>query len=341
MIRSLLFITCISLLFFSCKKENDFTPFVRKTIQIDWMSGLIENYPEKDILFSEICLPGSHDAGMYILRKCSFGANPCNTQTQHLDMYDQLSAGYRIFDLRPALVGGEIYAQHATECGGLGCQGDFMENIFEMTNEFLENYNEVVIFQLGHFCGISGNDTIFLKMLEETLGDKIYRETEYLENMYDWSLQKVLGEKPQSGKVILIFENGMSNTVTNRSNGYFSSSIKNFVGGWSNKNIYSELKEDQLRRYTNYQPISPMLFQFSYQMTQDEKMAIACALGDQSGSIKSFSVQTNSDFPLVIDSLIQSGEINSNKLPNVFWTDYGEEWMIDIAQKISILGIEK
>jgi hypothetical protein len=52
------------------------------------------------------------------------------------------------------------------------------------------------------------------------------------------------------------------------------------------------------------------------------------------------SKQTNTDFPLIIDSLINIGQIQSNKIPNVFWLDYGDKWMIQIAQKISKIGIE-
>lgn len=341
MFRNILIATCLLLSVISCKKENNLAPFARKVYKKDWMTDLMSKYPDKEIHFSDLCLPGSHDAGMYILRKCTFGANSCNTQTQELDMFHQLGAGYRIFDVRPALVGGEIYAQHATDCGGLGCQGDFLKNIFQMTNEFLTEYNEVVILTFGHFCNISPNDTMFINLVNESLGDKIYRETDFSPNLYDWSLQKVLGKNPKNGKVILVFEEGFSNITENRAKGYFSNNIMIFTGGWSNKFIYSELKEDQLKRYSEYTPSSPQLFQFSYQMTPNEKMAISCALADQSGSVKTLSKQTNTDFPLIIDSLINNGGISANKIPNVFWLDYGDEWMIEIAQKISKIGIEK
>ncbi len=341
MLRYIVILVCFSLAMNSCKKEKDSSAFKIQKIQKDWMFGLMELYSEKEIFFSELCLPGSHDAGMYNLRKCTFGANSCNTQTQQLDMYQQLEAGFRIFDVRPAFVRGEIFTQHATECGGLGCEGDYLRDILKMTNDFLEENKEVVILSLNHFCNISPNDTLLLNLIEETLGDKIYKETDFLENLYDWSLQKVLGKKPQKGKVILVFEGGFSNNTENRSNGYFTNSILNFVGGWSNKNIYSQLKEDQLRRYSEFSPRSPKLFQFSYQMTPDQVMAIACAVGNQIGSIKNLSKQTNKDFPIVIDSLIQVGEIRADKIPNVFWLDYGDEWMIELAHKISVIGIEK
>lgn len=341
MLRRYTFAVFIFVLLISCNKEKESRLFQTQKVRIDWMSALMEQYSEKEILFSELCLPGSHDAGMYNLRKCTFGANSCNTQTQQLDMFQQLEAGFRIFDVRPAFVRGEIFTQHATECGGLGCEGDYLREMLKMTNDFLEENKEVVILSLNHFCNISSNDTLLLNLIEETLGDKIYKETDFSENLYDWSLQKVLGKNPQKGKVILVFEGGFSNTTENRSNGYFSNNIMNFVGRWSNKKIYKELKEDQLKRYADFNPRSPNLFQFSYQMTPDEGIAIACAVGNQIGSIKNLSKQTNKDFPVVIDSLIQTGEIRADKIPNVFWLDYGDEWMIEIAHKISVIGIEK
>lgn len=332
--------TVLTLFILSCKKEKTFERFIQQKIDIAWMSSLMKQFPDREIKFSELCLPGSHDAGVYILRRCSFGANSCNTQTQHLDMYKQLEAGYRIFDVRPMLLGGEYYAHHTTECGGMGCQGDFMKNIFQFTNDFLENHTEVVVLAFDHFCNMRPEDADFLKMLNDILGDKIYKETDRVDFLYDWSLNKVLGKEPQKGKVILLFD-GVSNTDENRQKGYFSDRILSSIGGWSNKNVYSLLKEDQLSKFTNYEPRHPNMFQFSWQMTQEAAQAVACAVGNQSGSILSMSKQSNPDFQIVIDSLVQSGAIHSGKIPNVFWLDYGEEWMIGIAKTISEIGLSK
>lgn len=335
--HALLFVL-LTFFILSCKKEKSFERFVPAKVDIAWMSSLMKQYSDRDIRFSDLCLPGSHDAGLYILRKCSFGANSCNTQTQNLDMYKQLEAGYRIFDMRPMLLGGEYYAHHTTECGGLGCQGDFMKNIFQFTNDFLEKHTEIVILSFVHFCNLKPDDPDFLKMIDDILGDKIYRETERTDYFYDWSLKKILGENPQKGKVILLFD-GVPNTDENRQKGYFSERILSAVGGWSNKNVYSLLKEDQLSKYNNYEPRYPNLFQFSWQMTQETAQAIACAVGDQSRSILAMSKESNPDFQIVVDSMIQSGAIHAGKYPNIFWLDFGEEWMIDVAKKVSEIGL--
>ncbi|MCO5247838.1 MAG: hypothetical protein M9887_02655 [Chitinophagales bacterium] len=346
----------ILLVTFSCKKEKtDIQDPIENptdpeeptdTTSIDdglpryaWMSRLLKENPNIDIKFSDICLPGAHDAGMYVLRSCKLG-NACNTQTQELNMKQQLEAGYRIFDLRPTLAGQKYFAYHYNECGGVGCRGDLMENIFNYTNEFLEKNNEVVIFLFDHFCQTSPDDIGFLNLLNSTLGDKIYKESAYEEYFYDWSLRKILGDHPKTGKVILIFKEGYPNTPDRRKNGYFSEEIMQSVGGWSNKNIYQELKQDQLRQYNQYQPAHPKTFLFSYQQTLDDTQSIACALNVKP-SIKDLALETNPDFQVVIDSMIQVGAINAQKHPNIFWLDFGESWMIDVATKISEIGIGK
>ena len=69
----------------------------------DWMGTLINAYTEKNIALNDITITRSHDAGTYVLDSCTFGANSCNTQTQHLNMTDQLEIGLRVFDIRPVL----------------------------------------------------------------------------------------------------------------------------------------------------------------------------------------------------------------------------------------------
>ena len=352
----IIFIALLTLFTFSCKKEKVVVTDKDQTENPDddnpkdttitdglpdyaWMSRLLQEFPDEDIKLSDICLPGSHDAGMYILRSCKLG-NACNTQTQELNMKRQLEAGYRIFDLRPVFAGQKVFAYHYNECGGVGCRGDLMENIFNYTNEFLDKNKEVVILLFDHFCQIGPDDDTFLNLLNSTLGDKIYKETDYEEYYYDWTLRKILGDNPKTGKVILMYQGNYPNTVERRQNGHFSDNILVSEGGWSNKNIYAELKKDQLRQYNQYQPAHPKTFLFSYQQTLNDTQSIACAINAKP-SIKDLAMETNPDFQIVVDSMITTGAINTQKHPNIFWVDFGEKWMIDVAMKISKIGMGK
>ncbi len=52
----------------------------------DWMQDMLSSRTGQSITLKDICIPRSHDAGMYILRNCTVGANACNTQTQHKEL---------------------------------------------------------------------------------------------------------------------------------------------------------------------------------------------------------------------------------------------------------------
>src|SRR6185295_19822227 len=101
--------SAIAFIFLSCSKEHQDETIITS----DWMNQLITGNPNKDITLTDITVPAAHDAGTYVQTICSV-ANSCNTQTQHLDISDQLKAGIRIFDIRPVLYNGEYYTQHFT-----------------------------------------------------------------------------------------------------------------------------------------------------------------------------------------------------------------------------------
>lgn len=341
MFRNALLLVLASFFALSCKKEQVFSRIKISEDSHSWMYDLMVKYPQKDITLSNFALPGSHDAGVYVLNKCSFGANSCNTQTQTLNFTKQLEAGYRIFDVRLTTQNGKYVTHHTSECGGLGCQGESYQKLLDMTNNFLNENREVVILLFSHFCSMSPTDAAFIEYTESILGDKIYKETERVEKLGDWNLKTILGENPTTGKVILVFDGGVSNTDENRQNGLFSVDAMRTYGGWSNKFNYSELKADQLNKFNAYDPNSGLLFEFSWQMTQDAALAVSCALGDNKKSILNMSKESNPDFQIVIDSMIQSGAIHTQKHPNIFWLDHGDKWMKDIAIRISEIGFQK
>ena len=85
----------------------------------DWMTELLRSHPAQDIALTDICLPASHDAGMYLTQYCTAFGNSGNTQTQYLPMQQQLEAGLRLFDVRPAYYRDDFYTWHETKCWSL------------------------------------------------------------------------------------------------------------------------------------------------------------------------------------------------------------------------------
>jgi len=116
-----------------------------------WMSNNMALLGSKKL--SGICMPGAHDAGMYISQVGTFGATPENTITQVNDIYGMLCLGVRYFDIRPIIGGGEFYTGHYSKVSGLGHQGargDSIASIVEQINRFSAEANELIILDLSH-----------------------------------------------------------------------------------------------------------------------------------------------------------------------------------------------
>ncbi|KAI9375354.1 pectate lyase superfamily protein-domain-containing protein [Aspergillus egyptiacus] len=77
-----------------------------------WMGSIMDVIGPRKL--KHVCMPGSHDAGMYKLDGKTTGANEENTITQYLNFYNQLRRGSRYFDVRPVVANadGDYYCGH-------------------------------------------------------------------------------------------------------------------------------------------------------------------------------------------------------------------------------------
>lgn len=307
----------------------------------DWMHDIIVAHPYASL--SDICIPGSHDAAMYITQYCTAFANHGNTQTQYLTMKNQLEAGLRIYDVRPVLYKGEFLTEHCTRCDGLGCKGDALRNILRDTRTFLDQHRELVILQITHYCHTSPTDTALLNLLREELGDRIYRNTTDatgLKNFINIPLEKIIGDDGH-GKVLLILENG-PNTPEAQAEGWFHQSLIPMAGGWSNDNQYPELQQHQLNSFAAYKKNGEALFQFCWQITQHNAQAVRGAFDPNSPtSIRKGAAHANAQLPALVDSLINAGTIHPGKIPNIIWDDLGDTLVTRQCIKLSTIGVMK
>jgi len=108
------------------------------TATVDWMQQGLGTLGNRTL--RQICMPGSHDAGMSVFRPGTVGAHFANTQTQYLDFYGQLVAGSRYFDLRPVISNGQWVAGHYSKLGDgdngvwVGGNGQSIEDIVSQVN---------------------------------------------------------------------------------------------------------------------------------------------------------------------------------------------------------------
>lgn len=322
-----------------CKKETSSNARTGSS-NSNWMSNLIKENPGKTIRLIDISVPGSHDADMYVLQDCAL-ANACNTQTQYLNMKDQLEAGLRMFDIRPIWYKGKYYTQHATDCNGLGCKGDIMDNILTQTKDFLDTHPELVFLEMSHFCGLAPDDASFLAFVRSKLGDRIYKETTSSTIPFcKRPLTDFIPTSEKTGKVVLIFE-GIADSHANRAAGMFTGAILPTYGGWTDDDNFPEMRKNQLNNFNSYVNDSTKLFQFSWQITQNSTQAITCTLSPNTAtSIKTAAQYANEQLPLIADSLIASNEIRKGKIPNVIFVDFADNFVTNLCLKLSRLNLK-
>lgn len=121
---------------------------------ITWMQRSLDIIGDRKL--KHICMPGSHDAGMSEIDGKTPLANADNSQTQVLDIYHQLVAGSRWFDVRPCLGnGGKHMLCHYSDIGAYqGANGQEVQEAIDNVNAFMRDHpGELVILDVNNESG--------------------------------------------------------------------------------------------------------------------------------------------------------------------------------------------
>ncbi|KAF2687063.1 PLC-like phosphodiesterase [Lentithecium fluviatile CBS 122367] len=221
---------------------------------VDWMQQSLGSIGNRTL--KQICMPGSHDAGISNFKPGTVGANFANSQTQYLNFYDQLVAGSRYFDLRPVISAGKWVAGHYSELEGigwLGGNGQSVEEIVKQVNDFTAKYKELVIINLSHTLD-TDND---YKDLTQDQWNKLFNTLKGLNNRYtvtnpgktDFS-GKVLNEFIADRAAVFVLAQlpgGIS--LGNYANqGFFNQDNFPLYDSYSNSNDAGKMQADQLSK---------------------------------------------------------------------------------------------
>ncbi|KAJ6440715.1 phospholipase C-like protein [Purpureocillium lavendulum] len=130
----------------------------------NWMKSIYDVI--KDRAIQHIVMPGTHDSGMSTIsgKLISLGI-PSNTQTQGINIYNQLWAGARWFDLRVGTVHENgntgdygFWVLHVNDERAeiaIGNTGESLDDVINEINKFTaENPGEVVFFRIRYLIGI-------------------------------------------------------------------------------------------------------------------------------------------------------------------------------------------
>jgi hypothetical protein len=232
----------------------------------DWMQQSMGSLANRTL--KHICMPGSHDAGMSMLKPGTIGAHFANTQTQYLDFYQQLMAGSRFFDLRPVISGGEWVSGHYSalkldvEDIWLGGNGQPIADIVRQVNDFTSQYKELVIINLSHTLDTDNE----YKDLTQDQWNKLFDILKSINNRFtvtspgntDFS-NNVLGDfiiDRASVFIIAQLPNGI--TLGNYANqGFYSGANFPFYDSYSNTNNRANMESDQFRKLKENRNLVP------------------------------------------------------------------------------------
>ncbi len=122
-----------------------------------WMEDLFEVIKDKTL--SQISILGSRQSAMSVTKNCFPGIDTKNTQLQYLNIYEQLEAGVRYFDIRPIFNKTSTGYNYLTgnfskdqKLGFQGCYGEPIKDVLSAVLRFLARYkNEFIILDFDHY----------------------------------------------------------------------------------------------------------------------------------------------------------------------------------------------
>ncbi|KND86311.1 Killer toxin subunits alpha/beta [Tolypocladium ophioglossoides CBS 100239] len=130
----------------------------------NWMKGIYDVIKDRSI--QHIVMPGTHDSGMSTISgKILSGGTAINTQTQGINIYDQLRAGARWFDLRVATIHNVphnddysfwiLHVNDENAAVAIGNSGESLDDVISEINKFTsESPGEVIFFCVRYLVGI-------------------------------------------------------------------------------------------------------------------------------------------------------------------------------------------
>lgn len=140
-------------------RPNGYSSWQTGGWQAHWMEALPGHLTLRDI-----CVPGSHDAGMYYTKLL---VRDDIALTQQLTVYEQLRQGSRYFDLRPQHINGKgFYLYHGM------ADGPKLENVMNDIGFFVrQGTQETVLLEFSHWDNMDNHQTEFVDLLLRSLPD--------------------------------------------------------------------------------------------------------------------------------------------------------------------------
>ncbi|KAH8880986.1 pectin lyase-like protein [Thozetella sp. PMI_491] len=221
---------------------------------VTWMKSILPTIGPRKL--RHVCMPGSHDAGMSKLDGKTALATASNTQTQWLNIYNQLVRGSRFFDVRPCLGnGGRYMTCHYSQIGTYqGANGEGIANVISEVNSFMNDYpGELVILDIN---GDSGYDTDNgyprlttdqWRPIINTFRDGINKPCANFGNVLgDVTMNQLIGDG--NGCVLMVLAGGIADELATPSRGIYPYGSLPFINDYANSDSAQTMGQDQVAK---------------------------------------------------------------------------------------------
>jgi len=298
-------------------KTVEFTPFQLLATEA-WL-GLIDS----STTFSNIIIPGSHDAGMSESHHCSLPiVVPNYAETQSQSIKQQLYSGSRYFDLRIDYDHDELVTYHRNS-SGTGCNGQSLKSVMDQATQFLDNNtSEFAILKFSHIRKENPSNKSFTKMMIDDLcsgySDYLYKNPDPDINLVDVTVGQL------RGKLVLVFD---YDDFISSGAGFFryrdGTASKSGVNltvfdEYSETASYVEMYQDQIGKLVKYGGLGrDYLFLLSWTLTPDSLSGVETLAGI-----------ANQYLPDTLYSELVLNEVNA---PNIVFLDYLDQ---DLASAV-------
>ncbi|KAH8894659.1 exo-beta-1,3-glucanase [Thozetella sp. PMI_491] len=237
----------------------------------NWMHRIKDVIKDRDV--RHVIFPGTHDSGMsYISGKILSGGSSVNTQTQNLNMYDQLRCGARWFDLRIASIHQTTPNEGSYEFWAAHVSDELAEVVLGNTGESLDD----IISEINHFTAENPGELIFLRMKylvgfrkvpslgpirwgsdinSGILGDFISHLRGLHNRCTNWDTSKQFHEQPignflggngGGGCVIVILDGQIEKSIESVNDGIYSVSHIRFWDDWSQQGFTDSMASKEI-----------------------------------------------------------------------------------------------
>ena len=293
----------------------------------DWMQNSLKLIGNKTL--EKICIPGSHDAGMYTINHKTYHAGECNVLTQDHGIFKQLEYGIRYFDIRPVIAGSnEFYAGHygyvnnkifGITIGWQGAAGGKVSDFVKDINEFTKHHKELIILELSH----DFNTNAGYRGLNSHEWDKLFKLLSGINRLYVAKTNTRLKDlrlndfiKDEAQVIILVEPSKLPTSSKYYRKGFFHTHEFSIYNNYSNTNNLKKMSKDQFTKMYKYS--SSRYFLLSWTLTQSGTEAAGCNSHHANDTywIKDLANIANQSMP---EEVFNSSTIIS--YPNILYTD--------------------